>query len=236
MTISTRLSWLVLPAVVLVVVVLLIVMRFRTDMERAQAHAAVGSELLQTRCGPIEFQQAGTGVPLLVVHGSGGGHDQGMAFAGPLAQHGIRVIAMSRFGYLRTPMPADGSAAAQADAHVCLLDALGIRRAAIVGGSAGALSALQPTTIVIDVTNATPEESQETAEALRARAVGYLDAPVCDWHENVRDHGGKVLCGGEPSAVSACRDIFAAFAHPFIYAGPSGAGTRMKLEMEKAKQ
>ena len=50
---------------------------------------------------------------------------------------------MSRFGYLRTPMPVDASAAAQADAHVCLLDALGIRRAAVMGGSAGAPSALQ---------------------------------------------------------------------------------------------
>jgi pimeloyl-ACP methyl ester carboxylesterase len=66
-----------------------------------------------------------------------------MAFAGALADHGIRVIAMSRFGYLRTPMPADASAAAQADAHVCLLDALGIRQAAVIGGSAGAPSALQ---------------------------------------------------------------------------------------------
>ena len=77
------------------------------------------------------------------LHGSGGGHDQGMAFAGALATQGIRVIAMSRFGYLRTPMPIDASAAAQADAHVCLLDALDIRRAAVVGGSAGAPSALQ---------------------------------------------------------------------------------------------
>lgn len=55
--------------------------------------------LLPTRCGPIEYQEAGAGVPLLVVHGSGGGHDQGMAFAGTLDQHGVRVIAMSRFGY-----------------------------------------------------------------------------------------------------------------------------------------
>ena len=50
---------------------------------------------------------------------------------------------MSRFGYLRTPMPANASAAAQADAHVCLLDALGIDKAAVMGGSAGAPSALQ---------------------------------------------------------------------------------------------
>jgi len=66
-----------------------------------------------------------------------------MAFARALTERGIRVIAMSRFGYLRTPMPADASAAAQADAHLCLLDALGIRRAAVMGGSAGAPSALQ---------------------------------------------------------------------------------------------
>ena len=99
--------------------------------------------LMQTRCGPIEYQEAGAGVPMLAVHGSGGGHDQGMAFAGPLARHGVRVIAMSRFGYLRTPMPADASAAAQAQAHVCLLDALGIAKAAVMGGSAGAPSALQ---------------------------------------------------------------------------------------------
>ncbi len=117
--------------------------RFNTDLQLARAHAAQGSVLLPTRCGPIEYQEAGSGVPLLAVHGSGGGHDQGMAFAGGLAAQGVRVIAMSRFGYLRTPMPAEASAQAQADAHVCLLDALGIAKAAVMGGSAGAPSALQ---------------------------------------------------------------------------------------------
>lgn len=115
---------------------------FQHDINAARARSALGSALIATRCGPIEVQQAGSGVPLLVVHGSGGGHDQGMAFAGLLALRGVRVIAMSRFGYLRTPLPADASAEAQADAHVCLLDALGIRSAAVMGGSAGAPSAL----------------------------------------------------------------------------------------------
>jgi 2-hydroxy-6-oxonona-2,4-dienedioate hydrolase len=117
--------------------------RFDRDIKLASARVAHGSALIATRCGPIEYQEAGTGVPLLAVHGSGGGYDQGMAFAGALAHQGIRVIAMSRFGYLRTPMPADASPAAQADAHVCLLDALSIRQAAVMGGSAGAPSALQ---------------------------------------------------------------------------------------------
>ena len=73
---------------VLAVVVLAIWWRFDDDIQRARARSAQGSTVIDTRCGPIEVQQAGAGVPLLVVHGSGGGHDQGIAFAGSLAQHG----------------------------------------------------------------------------------------------------------------------------------------------------
>ena len=127
----------------LLLAALLIGWRYDRDITAARARVARGGTVIATRCGPIEYQEAGRGVPLLAVHGSGGGYDQGMAFAGALAQRGIRVIAMSRFGYLRTPMPADASAEAQADAHVCLLDALGIRQAGVAGGSAGAPSALQ---------------------------------------------------------------------------------------------
>jgi 2-hydroxy-6-oxonona-2,4-dienedioate hydrolase len=117
--------------------------RFKRDLELASARAAQGSTVIDTRCGPIEVAQACDGLPLLMIHGSGGGHDQGMAWAEPLARHGIRVIAMSRFGYLRTPRPADASPETQADAHVCLLDALGITKAAVMGVSAGGASALQ---------------------------------------------------------------------------------------------
>ena len=117
--------------------------QFRRDLASATARAAQGSAVLDTRCGPIEVQQAGEGTPLLMIHGSGGGHDQGMDFARGLVPHGVRVIAMSRFGYLRTPRPADASPQAQADAHVCLLDVLGIDKAAVMGVSAGAASALQ---------------------------------------------------------------------------------------------
>ena len=134
-------------AVAAVVVVVLMIgavrARFVEDLARAAARAAQGSEVLATRCGPIEVQQAGQGLPLLMIHGSGGGHDQGMAWARPLVQQGVRVIAMSRFGYLRTPRPADASPEAQADAHACLLDALGVERAAVMGVSAGGPSALQ---------------------------------------------------------------------------------------------
>ena len=99
--------------------------------------------MVETPCGPIEYAVAGNGPPVLVVHGAGGGIDQGREFGEDLVRNGFRVIAMSRFGYLRTPLPADASPAAQADAHVCLLDALKIPRAAVIGVSAGAPSSMQ---------------------------------------------------------------------------------------------
>ena len=141
MKLSTR--WFFASTVALIVAASWVAWRYDRDIKTASAAAALGSVVIDTLCGPIEYQEAGTGAPLLMVHGSGGGHDQGIVFAGNLAQRGLRVIAMSRFGYLRTPMPVDASPAAQADAHVCLLDALGIGKAAVLGGSAGGPSALQ---------------------------------------------------------------------------------------------
>ena len=88
----------------------------------------------------MEYATHGSGPPLLVVHGAGGGFDQGLILAEGLA--GFRVIAPSRFGYLRTPLPEDASAEAQADALASLLDALGVGRVAVLGVSAGGPSAL----------------------------------------------------------------------------------------------
>ncbi|MEO7245329.1 MAG: alpha/beta hydrolase [Rubrivivax sp.] len=117
--------------------------RYQRDIRAARERVSAGSRIAQTPCGPIEYAETGDGPPVLVVHGAGGGYDQGLDVGEPLASKGLRVIAVSRFGYLGTPLPADASAAAQADAHACLLDALKIRRAAVIGASAGAPSAMQ---------------------------------------------------------------------------------------------
>ena len=117
--------------------------RYRHDIDPAYARIARGSQIAPTPCGPIEYAVRGEGPPVLVVHGAGGGFDQGLELADSIARAGFRVIAVSRFGYLRTPLPANASAPAQADAHACLLDSLDLRQAAIVGVSAGGPSALQ---------------------------------------------------------------------------------------------
>jgi 2-hydroxy-6-oxonona-2,4-dienedioate hydrolase len=111
-------------------------------LEDARERGASGSSVVPTRSGAMEYAEAGEGPPILMIHGTGGGFDQGLLFARPLVEKGWRVIAPSRFGYLRSAFPEDHSSEAQADAFVDLLDHLGLDRIPVAGGSAGALSAL----------------------------------------------------------------------------------------------
>ncbi|MBV1724726.1 MAG: alpha/beta hydrolase [Hoeflea sp.] len=110
-------------------------------MAAANARITGKSSLVTTRFGQLEYAVAGRGEPLLMVHGTGGGFDQGLRFAGGLIASGFQVVAPSRFGYLRSDFPDDPSPEHQADAFAELLDHLGIDRIPIVGGSAGALPA-----------------------------------------------------------------------------------------------
>src|SRR5688500_14669330 len=130
-------------AILLLLAAGLIYAQYRSDLSIARRELQAGSEIAHTACGPIEYAVAGSGPAVLVIHGAGGGYSQVAAISEWLAASGLKAIAMSRFGYLRTPLPADASPAAQAAAHACLLDALGMSKAAAVGLSAGAPSAVQ---------------------------------------------------------------------------------------------
>lgn len=101
------------------------------------------AKVLMTARGPIEVAETGEGPALLVLHGSMGGWQQALLFARVLDAPDFRVIAVSRPGYMHTPLSSGESAAAQADLYASLLDALGIARAGIIGLSAGSPSAIE---------------------------------------------------------------------------------------------
>lgn len=107
------------------------------DTRKRIAELEAERSLAQTRHGEIEYVSWGEGSPVLVVHGAGGGFDQGRLLARAIGGDGFRWISVSRFGYLGSAMPDEASTAAQAEAFVDLLDAMGIERVSILAMSGG---------------------------------------------------------------------------------------------------
>lgn len=139
---SRRRVLLVLASAVIVLAVYVAV-QYRADMRVARvAVASYDTIAVDTSFGSIELVDVGSGFPVLSIHGTGGGFDQGLALADGLRDAGYRVIAPSRFGYLGAPIPKRADALAQADAFAELLDQLAVDRAIVMGASAGAITAL----------------------------------------------------------------------------------------------
>lgn len=96
------------------------------------------SQTAHTTFGRIEYLDRGQGLPVLVVHGSPGGHDQGSLMADFLVAAGLRAIIPSRPGYLGSELTAaNRSIDGTADAHAALMATLGIDRFAVLCWSGG---------------------------------------------------------------------------------------------------
>ena len=94
-------------------------------------------EIAATSLGPVEFETQGRGRPILVVHGTPGGHDQAKAMAGFLPTDEFQAIMPSRPGYLGTPLEGRETIDQQADLHAALLDHLGVDSAGVLCWSGG---------------------------------------------------------------------------------------------------
>jgi 2-hydroxy-6-oxonona-2,4-dienedioate hydrolase len=116
---------------------------YRRDMILLRASLAEGSTLIDTRHGPMEVAIRGEGSPVLILHGAGGGYDQALLLAQMFGPPGHQWIAVSRFGYLRSPLPTVASTQAQAEALLDILDARGIGQVGILAMSGGVPPALQ---------------------------------------------------------------------------------------------
>ena len=100
------------------------------------------ARLVTTARGPIELVDAGEGPAVLAVHGAMGGCDQSSLLARTLGEPGYRYLAVSRPGYLGTPLASGRTPEEQADLLAAALDAVGLRRAAVMAVSGGGPSAI----------------------------------------------------------------------------------------------
>lgn len=108
-------------------------------IEKANSKSIVA----QTDEGTIEYGVSGSGDPVLMIHGAGGGYDQGLLLADRFLPKDNMVIAVSRFGYLNTPLAKEPTEEHQAALYKALLDKIGIDKVDVVAVSDGGPSALK---------------------------------------------------------------------------------------------
>ena len=94
---------------------------------------------------PLDHASGGEGQAFLALHGGMGGIDQSQLLARALLGNakGYRVVAVSRPGYLDTPLYIGPTPEEQADLYAQLLDTLGLDKVVVAAVSAGGVSALQ---------------------------------------------------------------------------------------------
>lgn len=129
-------------AIACVGVLLAVFAAYQWDMHRAYKRVQGKGAVLASPYGDIEYTQGESGPPVLVVHGSGGGYDQGELMVRALLGDQFHWIAPSRFGYLRSTFRPGATFDDQAHAYAALLDQLGVKKAAVVALSHGGPSAL----------------------------------------------------------------------------------------------
>lgn len=112
------------------------------DLHRAYERVRAAGTVISSPFGEIEYTEVGSGPPVLVIHGSGGGYDQGELIAQAVLGSNFHAISPSRFGYLRSTIRENADWDEQAHAYAFLLDHLHIDRVSVVAMSHGGPSAL----------------------------------------------------------------------------------------------
>jgi pimeloyl-ACP methyl ester carboxylesterase len=141
--------------------------------------------------GQIHYREEGHGEPLLLLHQTASSGQQFVAASPHLVAAGRRVIAMDVPGYGMSDLPSgEPSVESYVEAALALLDALGVKRAAILGHHTGATIALHlgwahPGRVSHLVLNGTPLYTDEERPELLQRLP--TEAPP------IQEDGGHLL-------------------------------------------
>jgi 3-hydroxyisobutyrate dehydrogenase len=120
--------------------------------------------------------------------------------------------------------------AAEADVLITMLPGPGAVRE-VMAGPGGALAALSPSAVWIDMTSNSPATGRPLAEAARARGIGVLDAPVGGGVQAAATGTLHLFVGGDPALLERYRPLLEVLADPphIAHVGGHGAGYLVKL-------
>lgn len=96
-------------------------------------------------------------------------------------------------------------------------------------GQNGIIEKASSGTVLIDMSSIAPLASKEIAEALSAKGVEMLDAPVSGGEPKAIEGTIAVMVGGKKEVFDANYDVMMAMAASVVYVGEIGAGNIAKL-------
>lgn len=96
-------------------------------------------------------------------------------------------------------------------------------------GKAGVLDGAASGTLCVDMSTIDPVVSRRVAEALHAKGVRFVDAPVSGGVPRATDGTLAIMMGGDGRDVEEARPVLEAMGANLIHVGPVGAGEVAKL-------
>ena len=96
-------------------------------------------------------------------------------------------------------------------------------------GRDGIIEGARPGLIFVDMSTISPILSQKVGQALAAKSVKMLDAPVSGGERGAIDGALSIMVGGDKSVFDAVRPIFQAMGKTITHLGPLGFGGFTKL-------
>jgi 2-hydroxy-3-oxopropionate reductase len=96
-------------------------------------------------------------------------------------------------------------------------------------GKDGVIEGVKSGAIVVDMSSIAPAASKEVAEALKAKGVSFLDAPVSGGEPKAIDGTLAIMVGGEKTAFEKVKPILEKMGSSVVLVGDVGAGNVTKL-------
>jgi 3-hydroxyisobutyrate dehydrogenase-like beta-hydroxyacid dehydrogenase len=99
----------------------------------------------------------------------------------------------------------------------------------IVFGADGLAGAARQGLTVVDTSTSEPATTTKTREALAARGVRFIDAPLARTPVEAEEGRLNIMVGADDAMFAELKPILAAFCENIIHAGPPGHGIILKL-------
>lgn len=99
----------------------------------------------------------------------------------------------------------------------------------ILFGEGGVASTIKAGSVVCDMSSVTPVESQECYEGLKAKGVGFVDAPVSGGEPGAVAGTLAIMAGGDAKDFEAFKEYFDILGSSALLIGGSGSGSVTKL-------